>query len=544
MKNSFAAKILIQLIIFSFLVFTKPQVVTADNGYLRVSPSTCAVANGGEVRCWGIGIGDKASEMGNALVQSRLSETVTTIVHNNGWDVNSRYCALANPGTYVWCWGHDDEPTWPTFTTPVRHDLPPDFVAKSLSMGAWHVCALGIDGSVRCWTPIPMWGAVYGQIGPLPECATGFDADCQLLLESEGSEISSSNAASLVLGDGRSAIQVAAGGYFTCVLLDDGSVKCFGNNDYGQLGQGDTDPRGLIEGTYGDDLSPIDFGTDSDVVQITAGESHACARFDDGQIRCWGLNNAGQIGLGTSEFAIGDEDTDVGDFFPAVPLGTGIIAKGVYATGQTTCVISSAKLLKCWGLNDEGQLGIGSTSNYGDRRGETPNKLTGVSLGTGRTARVVDMYWNHICADLDNGQLKCWGSGRNGQLGIGSKKTVGDSAREMGNYLPAVNLGNQVPEIVVNPSVAGTLKVGSTITAKSGTWSASPAAKYAYAWFTCTEGQPAQSEVGVGCVQVKGKVTTLKLASSHKGRYILVRITATNVDGVTVRTSRTYGPTK
>jgi hypothetical protein len=483
--------------------------------------------------------------MGNALVQSRLSEPVTTIVHNNGWDVNSRYCALANLGTYVWCWGHDEWSTWPTFTPPVRHDLPADFVASSLSMGAWHVCALGIDGSVRCWTPIPMWGAVYGQIGPLPECATGFDADCQLLLETEGLEISSSNAASLVLGDGRSANQVAAGGYFTCVLLDDGSVKCFGNNDYGQLGQGDTDPKGLIEGTYGDDLPPIDFGTDADVVQIAAGESHACARFDDGTIRCWGLNSAGQIGLGTSEWAIGDEDTDVGDFFPTVPLGTGIIAKGVYATGQTTCVITTKNLLKCWGLNDEGQLGIGSTSNYGDRRGETPNKLTGVSLGTGRTARAVDMYWNHICADLDNGQLKCWGSGRHGQLGIGSKKTVGDSAREMGNYLPAVNLGNQVPEIAVNPSVAGTLKVGSTLTAKVGTWSASPAARYSYAWFACTESQTARSWVGAGCLRLAGKTSaTLKLTSAHRGQYILARITATNVEGVTVRTSRTYGPTK
>lgn len=514
----------------------------ADTGNLRVSPSTCTVANGGDVRCWGIGIGDKASEMGNALIQSRLSEPVQSISHNNGWDVASRYCALANVGTYVWCWGHEDSSTWPAFSSPVRSDLPVGFIAKSISMGMWHVCALGMDGTVRCWSPIPMWGAADGQSGPVPECATGLDADCQLRLDSE---ITTTDANALNLGEDRFATQIAAGGYFTCVLLDDSSVKCFGNNDYGQLGQGDTDQRGMLDGTYGDDLPPIDFGTDADVVQITAGESHACARFDDGKVRCWGLNNAGQIGLGTSEGAIGDEDTDVGDFFPTVSLGTGLTAKRVYATGQSTCVITSNNVLKCWGLNDEGQLGIGSTSNHGDRRGETPNKLTGVSLGTGRTARAVDMYWNHICADLDNGQLKCWGSGRHGQLGIGSKKTVGDSAREMGDYLPVVNLGNQIPEIVVNPSIAGTLKVGSTITAKVGTWSASPAAKYAYAWFACTASQTAQSEVDVGCVQLTGKTsTTLKLTSSHRGKYILVRITATNVEGVTVRTSRTYGPTK
>ena len=541
MKSSFAAKILIQLIVFSFVVFAKPQDVMADTGYLRVSPSTCTVANGGDVRCWGIGIGDKASEMGNALIQSRLNEPVQTIAHRNSWSVSDRYCAIANTSGSLWCWEHGDPADGASFSTPLRVELPAEFLPKGVSMGAGHVCAIATDGVVRCWTTEP-YVAKMGMVGPLQGCNTGSEPLCNVIDEAG---ISSTDANTLSLGEDRFATQIATGAYFTCVLLDDGTVKCFGNNDYGQLGQGDTDPRGLIEGTYGDDLPPIDFGTDADVVQITAGESHACARFDDGKVRCWGLNNAGQIGLGTSEGEIGDEDTDVGDFFPTVSLGTGLTAKRVYATGQSTCVITSNNLLKCWGLNDEGQLGIGSASNYGDRRGETPNKLTGVSLGTGRTARAVDMYWNHICADLDNGQLKCWGSGRHGQLGIGSKKTVGDSAREMGDYLPVVNLGNQIPEIVVNPSIAGTLKVGSTITAKVGTWSASPAAKYAYAWFACTASQTAQSEVDVGCVQLAGKTsTTLKLTSSHRGKYILVRITATNVEGVTVRTSRTYGPTK
>jgi len=542
LKRFFAVRTLIQLIIFSLVVFSKPQVAIADTGYLRVSPSTCTVANGGDVRCWGVGIGDKASEMGNALIQSRLSEPVQNISHNNGWDVASRYCALANAGTYVWCWGHDDPSTSPVFSAPVRNNLPTGFVAKSISMGAWHVCALGMDGTVRCWSSIPMWGAADGQSGPVPECATGLDADCQVRLNTE---ITSADANALDLGEGRFATQIASGGYFTCVLLDDGSVKCFGNNDYGQLGQGDTDQRGMLSGTYGDDLPPIDFGTDADVVQIAAGEAHACALFDDGAVRCWGLNSAGQIGLGTSEGAIGDEDTDVGDFFPRVSLGTGITAKSIYATGQSTCVITSKNLLKCWGLNDQGQLGIGSLSNYGDRSRETPNNLAGISLGTGRTARVVDMYWNHFCADLDNGQLKCWGFGLYGQLGIGSKKTVGDSAGEMGDYLPAVNLGNQVPENVINPSISGTLKVGSTLTAKAGTWSASPAARYAYSWFACTSSQSSHSEVGIGCAQLTGKTsTTLKLTSSLRGKYILVRITGTNVEGATVRTSRTYGPTK
>lgn len=543
MNSSLALKVSILTLGIALITFAKPKPAAADTGYLRVSPSTCTVANGGDVRCWGIGIGDKPNEMGNALVQSLLSEPIKRIVHNNGWDTGGRFCALAESGTYVWCWEHGDPMEGATFSSPERSNLPDGFVAKAISMGSGHTCALGTTGEVRCWSPDPMSSAAEGQIGPLPECSTGQDADC--LLRLQAGAITANNAIPLVLGEGRFATQVAAGGRFTCVLLDDGSVKCFGNNDYGQLGQGDQDQRGMLSGSYGDDLPPIDFGTDEDAVEIAAGESHACARFTAGKVRCWGLNSAGQLGIGTSEGLIGDEDTDVADFFQAVNFGTGVSAKSINASGQSTCAILSNDLLKCWGLNDQGQLGIGSLKNFGDQNNETPNKLGGIALGTNRKARSVDMYWNHICADLDNGQLKCWGFGRYGQLGIGSTKTMGDSAREMGDYLPVVNLGNQIPDNIVNPSIAGTLKVGSSVTAKAGTWSASPSAVYSYAWFTCTTTHPATDSVDASCIQLAGKTSpNLALKIALKGTYLLVRITATNIVGATVRVSRTYGPVR
>jgi alpha-tubulin suppressor-like RCC1 family protein len=86
------------------------------------------------------------------------------------------------------------------------------------------------------------------------------------------------------LGTGRSAVALALGGYHSCALLDDASVKCWGSNSYGRLGLGDTQSRGGEGGEMGDSLSAVDFGPNRTVVQIAAGSLHTCVVFDDGQL--------------------------------------------------------------------------------------------------------------------------------------------------------------------------------------------------------------------------------------------------------------------
>ena len=91
----------------------------------------------------------------------------------------------------------------------------------------------------------------------------------------------------------RAAAVIAAGAEHTCARLSDGTVKCWGRNDHGQLGQGDTVSRGFDVGTMGDDLPPVDLGTGRTAIAIAAGIEHTCALLDDHTVKCWGYNTLG-----------------------------------------------------------------------------------------------------------------------------------------------------------------------------------------------------------------------------------------------------------
>ena len=103
---------------------------------------------------------------------------------------------------------------------------------------------------------------------------------------------------SVDLGSGRSAKFIAAGGYHTCAILDDGSTKCWGANPYGQLGYGDTTNRGDDGGEMGDGLPSVDLGSGRSAKFIAAGDSHTCAILDDGSVKCWGQGSDGGLGYG------------------------------------------------------------------------------------------------------------------------------------------------------------------------------------------------------------------------------------------------------
>ena len=121
-------------------------------------------------------------------------------------------------------------------------------------------------------------------------------------------------------------IQVTAGYQFSCALLYDGSVKCWGQNDYGQLGLGDIDNRGDNISEMGDDLPAVNLGTDGlsnkyTATAIQSGFNHTCAILNNGYVKCWGGNEVGQLGLGDMENR-GDGANEMGLNLPTVDLGT------------------------------------------------------------------------------------------------------------------------------------------------------------------------------------------------------------------------------
>jgi hypothetical protein len=249
-----------------------------------------------------------------------------------------------------------------------------------ISAGASHTCALLDNGTVKCWGY-----NFYGQLGIGSTTTWTYTPS-----------------GPINFGAGRTAMQISAGFYHTCAILDDGTVKCWGWNDNGQLGIGSTTNTYTPSG-------PIDFGVGRTAMQINAGVYHTCAVLDDGTVKCWGYNDYGQLGIGS---------TTTWTYTPSGPIdfGIGRTAMQISAGAFHTCAVLDDGTVKCWGYNDYGQLGIGSTTNT-----YTPSGP--IDFGVGRTAMQISAGYEHTCAVLDNGTVKCWGYNDYGQLGIGSTTT-------------------------------------------------------------------------------------------------------------------------
>ena len=184
-------------------------------------------------------------------------------------------------------------------------------------------------------------------------------------------------------------------------------------------------------------LTGINLGTGRTATAIATGEHQNCVVLDNGAVKCWGRNTYGQLGIDNTNHRGGNHGA-MGDNLPAVNLGTGRTATAIAAGHNHSCAVLDNGAVKCWGLNNYGQLGIDNTQNKGNNQGDMA-QLTGIDLGTGRTATAIAAGNLHTCAKLDNGDFKCWGLNNTGQLGINNSITKGNNANEMAS-LPPVNL--------------------------------------------------------------------------------------------------------
>lgn len=180
---------------------------------------------------------------------------------------------------------------------------------------------------------------------------------------------------------------VSVGRFHTCALLATGGVKCWGANSYGQLGDG-TNERSSV---------PVDVNNlPSGATVITTGGYHTCAVTPTGALKCWGYNYDGQLG----------DDTTTERSEPVTIIQSGVIA--VSAGYSHTCAVTSSNAAKCWGNNVWGQLGIDSTEEK-----HIPFGVTGLSSGV----TSISAGGRHTCAIVSGG-IKCWGANNKGQLGI------------------------------------------------------------------------------------------------------------------------------
>ena len=198
------------------------------------------------------------------------------------------------------------------------------------------------------------------------------------------------------LGTGRTAKAIAAAGHATCAILDNSSIKCWGKNNRGQLGQGNTNSLGDAGSEMGDNLDTVDLGSGRTATAIAGGGQHYCAILDNASIKCWGYNNEGQLGIGSTD-SLGDGANEMGDNLSSIDLGTGRTATAIAAGGSHSCAILDNAAVKCWGRNDRGQLGLGDQASRGDGANEMGDNLNAVDLGTGRTAvSILLVFFTHV----------------------------------------------------------------------------------------------------------------------------------------------------
>ncbi|KAG2440231.1 hypothetical protein HXX76_004343 [Chlamydomonas incerta] len=247
------------------------------------------------------------------------------------------------------------------------------------------------------------------------------------------------------LGPGLSASAVwsEAGGGRACALLQPGDVvKCFGVNDYFQLGLA-WGPDRLLAKDLGANLPPVDFGLAADgVTRLTAsdmalGSQHSCALLQPGAVvKCVGYNAVGALG-----HAHGLWSTDYPSSFP-VDFGPGVKPTKLAGASSYTCaLLQPGGKVACWGANYVGQLGLGHRMPVGANATDFP--LQPVDLGPGAVVTDIAVGESSACAVLTGGVLKCWGSNHDGKLGLGLDYTIrlGDEPGEMGSNLPAVDIG-------------------------------------------------------------------------------------------------------
>lgn len=302
------------------------------------------------------------------------------------------------------------------------------------------------------------------------------------------------------------AVFVALGGNHTCVLVDDGAVRCWGNGNNGRTGHGSIDNIGddepasaapelqlggpvqqiatgightcvrrngdlrcfgrAAEGQLGygdlfdigDDELPssvglVPLGGPVQAVFTRGGSFHGCALMGDGAVRCWGAAGAGRLGLPGVTTPIGDDEPAAAA--PTVDVGGPVAALTTGA--EHTCARLLDGSVRCWGSNASGQLGLGQPGTVGDD--ETPASVGPVPVG-GVTQSLV-AGWFHTCALLDGGSVRCWGRGNNGRLGYGNTTWIGidETPASVGD----VDVGGTVVQLAAGNAHTCALLVGGSV---------------------------------------------------------------------------------
>lgn len=259
----------------------------------------------------------------------------------------------------------------------------------------------------------------------------------------------------------------------TCAVFNDDSMKCWGYNWRCQCGKRNAscaDIWGYDQSLQNEPIDSLPFVDITPLKVAAAGWAHSCAVTAIGAVRCWGDNASGQVGVG----AISTVSSP--GALPAVQLGVGKVAKAIAAGGERSCALLNDDTVKCWGSNAWGALGIDG-GNRGTKLSDMGDALPSIDLGTNRKPVALAVGAYHSCALTDDGRVLCWGANSYGQLGLGD--TTSRYGSNMGNGLPSVDLGTGRTAMAVSAGAFHTCTILDDGSIKcwgafvdSGTWAA------------------------------------------------------------------------
>jgi alpha-tubulin suppressor-like RCC1 family protein len=380
---------------------------------------TCAVTTGGGAKCWGnnlggeLGNGTTTLESGTPVDVWGLTSGVAAISTSEGpaGDAGrtNHTCALTTGGGAK-CWGYNgygelgNGGTTTDSLTPVDVSGLTSGVA-SISAGIFYTCAATTGGGAKCWG-----NNTAGQLGngTTTESTTPVD----------------------VSGLTSGVASISAGIVHTCALTTGGGVKCWGDNTYGELGNGTTTSSS----------TPVAVsGLTSGVAAISVGIIHTCALTTGGAVKCWGYNGFGELGDGTTTAS-------------STPVAVSGLTSGVASISAGnfyTCAAMTGGGAKCWGYNTNGELGNGTTTGS-----LTPVDVSGLSSGVA----TISAGAYHTCAVTSGGAAKCWGLGSFGELGDGTANN---------STTPVNVIGFGPATVTLTLSVAGTGS-GSVVSTPAG----------------------------------------------------------------------------
>lgn len=310
---------------------------------------------------------------------------------------------------------------------------------SSISVGAEHICGIASNAKVYCWG-----SNQKGQLG-------------------NGTNSNSTNPVAIQYGEipaGSNILSVAAGGDHTCALASNAKVYCWGGGQYGVLGNGSTVDSNVPVAVDMNSQPHAPYPGPVSAKYIVSGFDHSCLLSINSKAYCWGRNSHGRLGDGTTV----DRKKPVQVSNGALPSNV-FIKKISSGLGDHTCALASDSKVYCWGRNNRGKLGDGTTADRSSpvlvNKGQVPNGVGFKHISTGS---------EHTCAIAYNDKAYCWGYGHSGRLGTGSG---GD------RYTPAA---------VVNGSMPPNTNIVS-VEAGSGHTCAVAASGKAYCWGFGTFGQ-------------------------------------------------------